>query len=236
MKISKNNVKNFLKDSALGVIRIACYMLLFFYVLFGAISTHGWGHTTWQRHYPVETLYERVAAARKNNDLAKAIGIVVARKISESQEVLDILLPHAAQFEPSFFFEFSRRYVILDNPPEAIFWAQLGRLRLRFDFLRCNNMLSKEMSDNFVGFFSPDEVDAYLDLYPEDLMPALKRVLEWDEKNPPPREMLFDCTLLTKLSPNTAGEPLPEENWDFVRAALRRAGEKFLKEEALDKK
>ena len=219
-----NVAKGFLR----GLVRFALYSLLVIYMSMGCAMTYGWANALWQRHYPLETLYERIDAARRDNDLKGAVQIAMIRPQSETQALLDTLLPHAGEFEPSFFFEFSRRYVILDNPPEAIFWAQLGRLRLRYDFLRCNNMLSKELSDKFVPFLVPREVSTYLDLYPEELVPALKRVIDWDEKNPPPRVMLFDCTLLQKMAPNTAGEPLTEESWDAVREALRETARRFI--------
>lgn len=219
---------SFVKSLFVGLAKFMLYGALVLYICVGIAFTLGWANTLWQRHYPLASLYERIDAARQNNDLKGAIAIMAARPQSENQALLDALLPHAAEFEPGFFFEFSRRYVALDNPPEAIFWAQLGRLRLRYDFLRCNNMMSRELSDKFVPFFVPRAVDAYLDTYPEELLPALKRVIEWDEKNPPPRAMLFDCDLLKRMAPTTAGEPLTEESWETLRMALRETARRFI--------
>ncbi len=229
MKIDWDKIKASWEVRALRwVLKAMFYCFLLAYVTVGFAFTYNWSLVSWQRSHPVETLYERVSAARAGGDLGEAIKIVSSRPQSESQTIVEQLVPHAAEFEPGLFFEISRRYVILDNPPEAIFWAQLGRLRMRFDFLRCNNVLSKELSDKLVGFAVPPMVTAYLKIYPEDLMPALKRVLEWDEKNPPPPTTLFDCELVKNLSPDTAGEPLPAEKWDSIRAALRLTAQKFL--------
>lgn len=215
-------------------VRVVGYFFLASYFFLGIAFTWGWAETQWIRHKPIDTLYERVEAARSNNDLSGALRMVNLQPLDRSQEVLDQMLPHAGKLESGFFFELARRHLYLGKAEEAVFWAQLGRLRLRFDFLRCNHQLSRELSDQFVNLATPAEIAQYLADHPQDMVPILKKVLIWDEQNPPPRAMLFDCNILDNFSQKKS-TPLPEDSWDKVREGLRRAAQTFIDSEEKNK-
>jgi hypothetical protein len=136
-----------------------------------------------------------------------------------------MLTPKSAIVGPPVFFEIFRREMKLDRPEEALFWLQLGRYRLWFDLVRCEQGEEGAKSfDRILDIFSVQEMTGLMQQHPELLKKTLQRVLDFDAKYPADDDPVQICKFLSPKPPATANL------WGAYRSSLRRKTAVSIKE------
>ncbi|HYD18028.1 MAG TPA: hypothetical protein VEF76_06090 [Patescibacteria group bacterium] len=166
---------------------LRCVGVCFFiaYLCFLTPSAITWVETKWVRAIPVEELSAKadyyLNQVYKPEKLYKTIS---KRPISETERIIEVLMPHTARMSTFTFLYYSSRLEQLGKRDEALFWWQFGRYRARFDALRCGSAKAVENVGDVLNLvphpeFPPDE---QLDKFTVEK--SLKRVLELDAKYP----------------------------------------------------
>jgi len=216
------------------ILKTLVILLFLTYLIFCSTAAWHWSKIKYYQTVPLEHLALAVKQNRDKGDLPVAIGLVKSRWPSQSQEVLDIMIPHAPELDPAFYFEFSRRYSILGNIEEAVFWAMLGRFRMRYDILRCENDETSDLEKTLSDFLIPESVSDYLEDNPDQIKPILQSVLDWDEKNPPQNKPDSFCRERKGFNREASHYPLEKGDWETRYKVLRITTEAFINDESLD--
>lgn len=149
------------------------------------------------------------------------------RPLSETETLIDIATPKSGYLESSIFFEFSNRLLRQGKTRDALFWAQLGRYRMRYDALRCGSLNSPEFFDKILSHFVHYKLIALMKLNPEIVKESVRQVLDFDAKYPARNNPTSICNVFNKLKRN--GAPLAsKDQWERIHRNLRMVTESFL--------
>ncbi|MFH1158346.1 MAG: hypothetical protein V1721_05620 [Pseudomonadota bacterium] len=163
----------------------------------------------------------------RNDHLDSITEWVRRRPLSETATLIEIVTPESGDVEPGMFFEFSSRLLQQGETRDALFWAQLGRYRMRYDALRCGSLNAPETFDEILSLFPPYRLTAFIQLNPELLKKSVRQVMDFDAKYPARNNPAFTCSLFRKISRSEASLA-PEDQWERLRLNLREVTEAFL--------
>lgn len=213
-----------------GCLRLLGRVIMWFFgivfLIFMILKVSTWMDDIRYRMMDAKDVPARFEQLRANEQILDAYKLLQLRPEEESPQIVAMLLADAADMQAPLLFIISDR-MYDEKPEEALFWAMVGRLRLEYDIMRCEDTTTAMNAYRLLGMvLMRDEVreDTY-DM--EKTRPIIQRVLDWDEENPGTYDPSYACAMLTN-NPNTVGEA----RWPAIRYRMRKAAADYLRDTA----
>lgn len=213
-----------------GIFMFFVYLMLVVYVLAGIQSLRTW---TQLRYYGGDfTTGDLVKAAEEMSASDNQVllpQLLMKYPLDYNQDIEAAMLPLTPKLNSYYFFAMASRYHQAENMEEAFFWSMLARFRLRFDAVRCQDHDATVLSDQFVGLFTPDDLQEDIDnLTEEERKGFLKQVLEWDEQNPAYNSPRYFCKYITALKNTDTAGVVKVSDWETMRKIMRAAATAYI--------
>lgn len=206
------------------ILRTTLYIALLVYIHFGVMSTVAVFKRIYYAQQDISILNNVIDEALAEKNPLLVASWLSARPPAETDVLIGKIVARSSVLEPGVFFEFYRRESKRGNAGEALFWLQLGRYRMRYDWLRCgSDMESNNALNRLLDVQRDPAIDRLLREKPEALKASIRRVLDFDAKHPAHNDPILAC----KVHANDMGAP--EESWETYRRLLRHQTEEFLK-------
>ena len=164
----------------------------------------------------------------RNDSLKFITKWVRYRPLSETDAIIEIITPKSGDMEPGLFFEISSRRIRQEDVRDALFWAQLGLYRIRYDALRCGSLDAPEVFDEiFSAFFVSYQIRDLMKINPELVKESIHQVMDFDAKYPASNSPSVTCDIFKKLK-SSGASIASEDQWKRLRRNLRMVTEAFL--------
>jgi len=210
-------------------IKIILIFLFIIYLSFTIQGSFDWAKRVWFRQDPISELAYHIDRYRAENNIEGALFYIRARQTEEQPQIIETLLSNAPKYEPYFYFELARLFEKDEQLEDTFFWMSLGQFRLRYDALRCGEKEGVKLEKFFNFLQTSNSLETYIqekNLSQQKAM--IKRVLDWDEANPPIAKPDYFCKLILKIYPNAVHYNVPEKNWGVIYRNLRFVTKLFL--------
>ncbi len=198
------------------------------YILIGLNAAIVVAQKTIARSQDINVLTALIDKSIRTDDLHAVTRWVAFRLNADTDALIPLITPRSGELEPSLFLEISQRELQLDRPEDALFWAQLGRYRLRYDALRCGAGGAYKRLDGLVNLLTPPAIKNLLRKHPELEKKSIRQVMDFDQKYPARNSPAYICAALNKAN-QSPGAPMAKEDWKIVRDLLRKGAEDYLK-------
>jgi hypothetical protein len=205
--------------------KLACYLFFASYLLYTGMHAVTWAELTYYKYQPAEKVLDRAFAAHEAQKTDEAFALIRVIPLEQSSLVVDRVAPFVHEFPLYMKGEMARRTKFLGEEKEAAFWGQLQRFALQVDLLRCQSPARDRAKELMMEMMKKDD---YFNMLTdeESLRENLKRVLAWDEKNPPTHELPLLCAGVEKMARDGVTGLRPEKEWRFDYLLLRGVTEK----------
>jgi hypothetical protein len=191
-----------------------------------------WGQMQWVRKDDISQLDKVASAAIRTGELDHFQRWLTFRPKSESDILLEEVPGYASDVASITFFELANRAKYLGRTEDYVFWTLFGRFRLRYDLLRCGSPDSIEIMNSLFAALSPaektDDVNKVL-ADPAKTRLYLRKVLDFDARNPARNDPAAVCATLNKLQKGKYAL-VPKSEWAAIRHLLRDITERSLRE------
>ena len=210
------------------IFKLAIYSLFLVYLLFGINAAITLFEMTLNRKQDISTLpavIDRAVGENRAGDVTKWVRL---RPLSETETLIDLASPKSGGLEPGIFFEFAKRRAQQGYIEDALFWAQLGRYRLRYDAIRCGIINAYEVLEQLLSLFAlSPRMERLLQEKPALVKETIRKVIDFDGKYPARNNPEPICALINKVN-KTSAPVIAQERWEHERNLLRNSTEKFL--------
>lgn len=217
--------QSFERRSLRFVFKLIGYMFFLLYLGWAISHATTWAQIKWVQRLPVEALTDiapELILAKRPDKLHKWVQMRPKRDVDK---IMEILKPHTAELSPLTFALYAERLAERNQIAEAVFWYQFALYRMRFDALRCGD--EEEAVAITMGIsrmVRNEKIIAAIQRDPELLPINIQAVLDMDAEYPARNAPDSICEIVNKLI-GSRMKMLPENDWAWVRHALRNKSE-----------
>ncbi len=185
------------------------------YLVVGYTGTFFWAKFEAHRSLNVENLAKRVMDYKKRRSHFNSLFTVYVQKKENSKQVIEQLLPLMPQLEAIFYFEMAKRYMLIGEFKEAVFWHMLGSFYTGYDNARCEGIKDKEFLNDFIQALTPLQLVIYLQKNKDIIVDIEQRVTNWLLKYQFSGSPEYFCKIakLYYNNPDITGEAVPKSEW-----------------------
>lgn len=216
------------------VIMFFVYLMLLIYSIAGAQSVWKWSQLRYYGgDYSLEHLPAAIESLSKKGNQLMLIEYIGRFPGDKNDAMVESLLPLTPDLHAHAFFAISNRYGILGEMEEAMFWAILGRYRLRFDALRCDFPAADVISDRYAELYLQRVVrQALLNIDETTRKRLLQKVVDWTDEYPADNDPAYFCEFIESAEGLANIDVVPRDQWPALRTVMKKAALRYIESDA----